>query len=269
MVIDVLSQIGRAILPEAVRRALRGSSNSVRNRFYDHPVQRLSLWWHYKKGGTYLDWYSARLEKANENDHVSEIDVNDKLRNYLETGFADLDVLKNFGMEPKHRFHEIGFGHGRSAKFIIEYLDEGKYSGNDITLARVKFARDLVEKFGLSDKNPALIHNQDNSFDWVDDTPVDFLFANAVFGHMPPEDVEEILQNMKKIMKPGSVFLFTWSNRKDKQSLSRLSVKDWLRNEVYWEQLAQKYGYECEHVSEVLPDKYVPRFAALTKYTIK
>lgn len=269
MLIDALARVGRTVLPEALRRSLRGNSNSIRGRFYDEPAQRLSLWWHYRKGGTYVEWYSQRLERANRDDAIEQLDTDERLRTYLETGVADLKILKHFGLKPDHRLHEIGFGHGRSARYFIEYLDVKKYTGNDITLARVKFTRDLVEHVGMSDKRAQLIHNPDNSFDWVGDVKVDFMFANAVFGHMPPEDVEEILQNMKKIMKPGSVFLFTWARRKEEQALQRLSVKDWLRNEAYWDGLAEKFGYQIEHVSEVLPDQYTPRFAALTKFVLK
>lgn len=267
MIIDTLSTLGRAIVPTGIRRILRGRKNSVRNRFYDDPKQRLQLWWHYKKGGNYISWYAKRLDSYNRNDSIFTADQ--ALLDYLQTGAADLKLLKAVGLQPSHRLHEIGFGHGRSAQFIVEYLDAGRYSGNDITPARVRFASELFQKRGISEKNPRLYTNTDNSFDWLEGEAVDFVYANAVFGHMPDTDVDDILRNMRKIMKNDSVAYFAWRATKTEMVEERGSVKDWLRRNEFWDVLADRYGYIAEHVTTLLPADFHPSGLSLLRLKIK
>lgn len=267
MIVDILSRIGRTILPAIVRKALRGRKNSVRNRFYDDPKQRLQLWWHYKKGGSYIGWYAKRLDAYNRNDSVASADLN--LINYLKTGAADIDLLQSVGLRKAHRLHEIGFGHGRSAQYIVEYLDESRYSGNDITPARVRFATELFNSRGLIHKNPRLYTNTDNSFDWLEGEKVDFIYANAVFGHMPDEDVEDILVNMRKIMTGESVAYFAWRATRSSETQERGSVKDWLRREEFWDELAARNGYVAEHVSHLLPSNFHPAGLSLLRLRLK
>lgn len=271
--INTISAVARAILPDPVLQSLRGESNSVLQRFIHTPRARRELQRHMREGGTYLEWYASRLDSYARNDNVDSLDGKTERErhrlNYLATGENDLDLLKNVGLRPDHTLHEIGLGHGRTAQFLIEYLDPGNYSGNDISAERVRMARELFSLKGLDAKNPKLVVNKDNSFDWLGDAKFDFIWANAVFGHMPPEDVEEIISRVRRFMRPDSVFYFTVRGADPDQKVRTLSEKDWVRDHDFWLRLGVLHGYSMELSDVKLPPKYVPRDVRVMKLTLK
>lgn len=271
--IRLVSAIVRAILPNFVLKLLRGETNSVLQRFVYTPRARLNLWWHQRRGGTYLTWYASRLDSYAQNDSVESLtgktESERRRLDYLATGINDLDLLKIVGLRPNHTLHEIGLGHGRSAQFLVDYLDAGNYSGNDISAERVRMARELFSLKGLERKNPNLVVNEDNSFDWLDNATFDFIWANSVFGHMPPEDVEEIIRRIGHLMRPDSVFYFTVRGADPNQRVRTLSVKDWVRDHDYWLRMADRHGYTIELSDVTLPPNYVPPDARLMKLTLR
>lgn len=273
----LLGGIARLILPKSLLKKMRGRDHddkgSVVQRFIYDPQERFSLWLHYKRGGTYIDWYSKRLNRSASSQHVNTKEPSkedeQRLVAYLETGHHDLAILNHFGMQQHHTLHEIGLGAGRSAQFFIQFLDSGNYSGNDISDERLRHAHELLKRKNLDEKNPILICNINNSFDWLGGKKYDYLYANSVFGHMPPEDVEEILVNVRKIMTDKTEFYFTVWGADPNIKTRRRSVKDWARNQGFWDDLGSRLGYEIRLMTDYkLPVDFVPNEARLMKLTI-
>ena len=278
LVTDLIASVFRAILPTPVLVWLRGSPNaggrkgSVRQRFLYDRRERLQLWFHQLRGGKYLDWYAKRLDSFAQTTRISSLAPDDiaekRMLEYLATGYRDLDLLKGFGMKPEHKLHEIGVGQGRAAQFFVDYLEPGNYSGNDISQERLRMAEELLGLKHLDEKKPNLIVNRDNSFDWLDGRKVDFIWANAVFGHMPPEDVEGIIANIAKVMHETTAFYYTVRGATADTEVRRGSVKDWMRDHAFWENLAGRYNFQVELVDVELPADYVPRDARVMKLAV-
>ena len=272
--LDVVSSFFRLILPEPVLKWLRGPKNkaSVRRRFFLDPWDRLQQKLFFLRGGTYIEWYAQRIDMMSHNHGVTSLAPTDKseqrLLKYLETGIEDLVILRKLGLQPTHMLHEIGLGAGRSAQFLIDYLEANHYSGNDISKERVRMAREVVSLKGLDTKQPQCIVNRDNTFDWLEGRKVDFIWANSVFGHMPPEDVEDILRNLRQVMHEGTQFYYTVRGADPHINTSRWSVKDWARNHSFWEELAGRLGYAVNLVDVALPPDYVPKDARLMRMVL-
>lgn len=286
--------MGKAPLFENVRRCLRGSHNSIRHRFIGDPMERLSLFVHTTKGGTYLDWYAKRLDKfARETAQASKDSPRWKrfVEHYMARKPYDLEILKSFGMLPEHKLHEFGMGFGRAAQYFIDYLNCGNFSANDSSGERVSLGLEyLRERNLLAEKEPLVVVNTDNTFDWVNDRKVDFIWAFSVFGHMPPDDVREVILNMKsKIMHEDTIFLFTIANlevdtvtdateskyvkqapseRDRTKGVKRESVKDWWHLLDWYRAIGDEYGLEFEDVSEVLKKGGFDPASSLVKMTI-
>ncbi|MDP6953936.1 MAG: class I SAM-dependent methyltransferase [Alphaproteobacteria bacterium] len=244
-------------MPAALLNWLRGESKSVRYRFWYGPMEYLSLRLHRLRGGDYLTWYAGRMDGF-VNFETLESGDSDALRQfeyYMNGDPNSLGIVKGFGLEPHHTLHEFGVGFLRTAQHFIEYLDAGNFSGNDASKARIEFGSEyLRRKMAFDAKRPQLIVNTDNSFDWMGDRKVDYFWSLAVFTHMPPEDIEETFKNMRKILKPDSVILFSYSEKDASCSVERLNVKDWWHNFAFYADLAARYGFEIEDVSEAMPE---------------
>lgn len=225
--------------PDLVRRVWRifyKRYRFLRNATRDGR-ERLDLWIHKRKGGTYLTWYARRLDRY----AVATTITDEKLSQHLaDRGEGDLVLLQRFGLMPHHYLHEIGLGHGRSARWIIDYLEAGHYSGNDPSAGRLDHAREYFHASGVAGKNPTIICNTDNQMDWLPHK-VDYVFCNHVFTHMPHEDIEDVFANIHKMMRDDALFLFTYSEAPDRSDYQE-GVKDWLHNMNFYREIADMVG---------------------------
>jgi SAM-dependent methyltransferase len=122
--------------------------------------------------------------------------------------FIDLGCLKQ-----NNCVLDIGSGIGRMAIPLTEYLSqEGKYEGFDIVKKGVKWCKkNITSKFPnfnfqhieLKNSLYNLDTNQDASkftFPYPDNY-FDFIFLTSVFSHMLPNDVENYLKEINRVLK--------------------------------------------------------------------
>lgn len=239
----------RILIPEPIRKKLRGRHNSIKTRFWDNPRELLTLKLYQLKGKSYLQWYAERLDRFAESDSAVSSGMADTHRYYL-SGDEDLELLIDLGLKPEHKLFEMGCGFGRSAQHFVRYLGEKNYVGSEISRGRLRQCEELLRHRGLMDKQPELLVNPDNSFDWLGQRTFDFLWAGNVFTHVPPEDMETIMANAHKVMHADSRFVFTYTRNPD-ETMHRHHAKDWDRNYEYFEALAGRHGFVSENVSHL------------------
>lgn len=132
---------------------------------------------------------------------------------------------------PEHNVLDIGSGIGRMAIPLTKYLSkEGKYEGFDIVKTGVKWCqKNITPKFPnfnfthLNLKNSLynLTTNQEASkikFPYPDNS-FDFIILTSVFTHMLPNDVENYLQEINRVLKSsGKCFctFFILTNESEK-----------------------------------------------------
>lgn len=260
------------LLPGGLRQSLRGEHHSIEYRFLYNPLEQLSLRLHRVFGGTYLSWYAQRLD-GHVKDRFAEGEwsrESPEYRAWLQTGGEDLAVCRHFGLKPEHSLFEFGTGHGLASKFFIEYLNPGNFVGNDSSGERLRIARLLLKEYGVGDKKTDLIHNADNSMDWLNGRKFDFIWCFAVFVHVPPEDVEEIITNFRKAMTENTICLFSYTEKVGVEGVDQLNVKDWHHGFAFFEQIAEKIG--CEVTNETAVLNKLGRFSppnCLVKMTLK
>lgn len=132
-----------------------------------------------------------------------------------KTGPMQLDRLKKYGMKPEDKLFDFGCGTLRGGQHIIKYLDTGNYFGTDISLDILEEAKKLLKSKDLDSKKPSLYFTNDNEFEEVKDHKFDYLHAQSVLSHMPPEDIEILFKNIPKIMHRDSKFLATFFLSRD------------------------------------------------------
>lgn len=245
-----IGSIARAVLPPSLIKALRGKHGSIKTRFWSNPIELMTLGFYRLTGRNYLQWYAQRLDRFAAGESAVGSGLADTHRYYL-SGDEDLETLVKAGMTPESTLFELGCGFGRSAQHFIKHLEPEHYVGSDISAERLRQCREIIEHRSLTGKKPTFIANKNNSFDWLDGKQFDFLWSADVFVHVPPEDVEEIVSNIRKAMHTNSAFLFTYSANEG-GTMRRHHAKDWERNFEFFDNLANKHGYTAENVSDLL-----------------
>jgi SAM-dependent methyltransferase len=126
----------------------------------------------------------------------------------VSLGESYVEFLKQHGLQPHHDILDFGCGYGRVTIPLLRYLEPGRYVGVDLSTERIRMAWEYVDLEGLRDTKPSLhVTPRDNSFAYLGDRKFDFIWARAVLGHMPLQDVRDCLAGLRRLLKPGGVFI--------------------------------------------------------------
>jgi SAM-dependent methyltransferase len=111
------------------------------------------------------------------------------------------------GLRPEHRFLEIGSGTGRLARKIVPYLDDGNYTGVEISDKARDYSVNLgINEGWLLDKNASFR----SSVGVSEIVSYDYLWAFSVLIHLPEVVMRDVFAECAKRMGPQSRFYFSY-----------------------------------------------------------
>jgi ubiquinone/menaquinone biosynthesis C-methylase UbiE len=94
---------------------------------------------------------------------------------------------------------------------MIEFLETARYTGADISSGCLQRARDCLQSKGLMEKSPTLVHLPGGDLSALRGKKFDFIWAQSVLTHMPPDNVSELLREIPLLLKKGGTFLATFN----------------------------------------------------------
>ncbi len=168
--------------------------------------------------------------------------------NWEVIGPLQFDFLIKNGLMPENSLLDFGCGTLRAGRFFIRYLNEGNYTGIDISDQIIYEANRLIISENLTDKRPNIIFNADMDLafnDIKDSTKFDFILAQSVFTHLFPEHITEIFNNLHKVMKRESIFFFTFVPN---ETFERYSNLDFSQPISFFEDLCNANGLKLERM---------------------
>ncbi|MDM8560815.1 class I SAM-dependent methyltransferase [Candidatus Parabeggiatoa sp. HSG14] len=157
-------------------------------------------------------------------------------------GQADTDNFKEHGqvyverfirhchLKPNEKILEVGCGIGRIAIPLAQYLKTGSYEGFDIVPHGIEWCQQKVAtrysnfNFQLADiYNKAYNPNgkfsaSEYRFPYQNES-FDFIFLTSIFTHMLPNDVENYLSEIERVLKKGGrcfITFFLWNEKTGK-----------------------------------------------------
>lgn len=131
--------------------------------------------------------------------------------------FIDLCELK-----PNEKVLDVGCGVGRMAVPLSNYLNEcGSYEGFDISADAINWCKEnITRKYPNFEFHQADVYNKaynplgslsaSNYTFPFDDESFDFVFLTSVLTHMLPQDVENYLSEVARVLKNGGRSLITF-----------------------------------------------------------
>jgi cyclopropane fatty-acyl-phospholipid synthase-like methyltransferase len=164
------------------------------------------------------------------------------------TGEMQFERLLRYGMKPRHRLFDIGCGSLRGGRFFIEYLDNGNYTGNDISPDILDAARKHLKEWGFAEKKPRLFLTNDTTFSEVNGETFDYIHAQSVLSHMPPEDIESLFKNVKKIMRKDTQFFASFFLSRNNRIYPGNNRKNFSYPLEWMETTGRKHGLAVELV---------------------
>jgi SAM-dependent methyltransferase len=131
------------------------------------------------------------------------------------------------GLQPYHAVLDIGSGIGRIAIPLTGYLDQnGRYEGFDVVRRGVEWCQKNISsrhanfQFRYIDLDNDLYKSgggsaRDFTFPY-EDNQFDLTVLTSVFTHMLPDEVENYLKEIQRVLKPGGkcfATFFVWNDQ--------------------------------------------------------
>lgn len=132
-----------------------------------------------------------------------------------ELGALQKRFLLEQGLQPHHRFIDMGCGSLRAGVPLTDYLDANRYYGVDISqdLLDAGYEREIIPA-GLDAKLPRSHLAADADFDATGfGVRFDYGIAQSVFSHMPVSRLTDCLKALLPVYVEGGRFYVTYFER--------------------------------------------------------
>ena len=166
------------------------------------------------------------------------------------------NLLTTLGLREHHYLLDIGCGSLRAGKLFIPYLLPGRYYGIEPEEWLIKEGIELeLGEDILQIKKPTI--SNDNSFTCSSfEREFDFVLAQSVFTHASQNQIKRCFSEVRKVMKPTTLFVATFSEGED-----NYIGKEWIYPECVFytfetlKELAQQHGLFCSRLEWPHPDQ--------------
>lgn len=127
-----------------------------------------------------------------------------------ESGPKQLAFLRQHGLEPGHRFLDVGCGSLRAGRLLSEYVEPGHYYGIDINHSLIVAGYDTELDDAARARLPSRNLRATDRFDADFGVQFDMAIAQSVFTHVSLNWIRLCLARVSQVMAPGGKFYATF-----------------------------------------------------------
>jgi SAM-dependent methyltransferase len=154
-----------------------------------------------------------------------------------EYGALQRDFLIARGLRPNHRLLDLGCGTGRLARAIVPYLDACHYTGFDISMGALEYARQLSTVEGWADKSPDFVSSEGR----VTASGFDFIWAFSVMIHLPSDIAASLIKFALSRLADGGRLFFSYV-RTERPDNTRTGLKQFKHPLSFYQKVADELG---------------------------
>ncbi len=130
-------------------------------------------------------------------------------------------------------------------------LEPGNYVGFDLSDEAIAYGQQLVVDEGLSDRKPTLfVTSGDLTFSELSGQRFDFVLAQSVFTHLPPEAIEECIAHIGEVLTDTGRFFCTFG---EGPKIRQTMVKSFQYPLAFFEDLAERNALSLHDWSSSYP----------------
>jgi SAM-dependent methyltransferase len=129
---------------------------------------------------------------------------------WADHGQRQLAFLRDQGLQPEHRFCDIGAGCFRAGRFLVDYLDPAHYFAIDASASLLQTGYDIELTAEQRARLPLTNLRATSRFDVDFGVRFDFAIAQSVFSHIDLNLMRLCLHRAGKAMAPGGRFFATF-----------------------------------------------------------
>jgi SAM-dependent methyltransferase len=157
----------------------------------------------------FLDFYGKVIDEIAKDSPSLAIGASNE-DTWESVGQLQFDFLSQHGLKQTDHLLELGCGNLRAGWRFINYLAPYHYTGIDISGRVLCSALDTLVKHNLQSKHPLLYVTDTCACDFLPEEHYDVVHAHSVYSHLPIELINQSLEAVYRIVKPGGFFDFTF-----------------------------------------------------------
>ena len=189
---------------------------------------------------SYSDYYAKRMNRIVKNNPKWGLNLNKKFQ---------LDFLIQQGLSKSSTFLDYGCGAVSAGIHFIEYLDQSKYFGVDISSMAIHEAKRRIENKNLTVNKPTILLIDTNSKDFFDNLKFNYIWSQSVFTHLPPKEAKEIFLLLSNKLAPKGSFYFNFCNNKNNK-IEQKNFKDWYYPTSFFYNLAKEFNLNIKIIED-------------------
>jgi len=226
---------------ERIKSKLRGRHNSLKLRYIQLPRDYLIESWFRLTGRKWIDFYRYRMDREDTAANKMPTET------YTDIGQQMFQYLQENGLKSGHKLLDYGCGVMR-----LRIWTEGTgvdYYGVDISKERIDTGLEMLKKNGIDMDPEKAVAVDDYELTNLKVRKFDFIWAASVYTHIPLDEIEISLKNLRDMLNPGGKMIFTFSPSPSNEVV-RMNQKDWWQPPAVMEACAKRAGYDVEIASE-------------------
>ena len=192
-------------------------------------------------GRSFTEYYAARMDRIAARSPDTATGRPDEKRFQLE-------YLRSQGMSPDSSLLDYGCGAGSAAVNFVSYLQSQRYTGADISQSCLDVAQQRIVEHQLTEKQPEFVHLDGGSVESLSGRTFDFIWAQSVMTHMPPENIGQLLQALIPLMHANSRFYATFAYTEGSPVHHR--YKDWYYNPSFFHEVSNGLPLNCSMMAD-------------------
>lgn len=152
-----------------------------------------------------------------------------------EIGQLQRDFLVEQGLQPEHRFLDVGCGSFRAGRHLVEHLNPGNYYGIDINRDLIEAGYDTELTDDQRGRLPVENLRSTDRFDADFDVTFDMAIAQSVLTHISLNHIRLCMYRTAKVMRPGGRFFVTFNEQAEDFPVDGIPKRgQYTERNVFW-----------------------------------